>query len=85
MRKLVHDVQNHSDNAVLALRVIHQHYVHFKKYYGVPGQGATVYGLANSEEKHMTMTTFAILVDALHKQVLYTIALCLLYVVVCVA
>lgn len=72
MRKLVRDVKNCSENAVLALRVIHQHYIHFKKYYGVPGHGATVHGLANSEEKHMTMTTFAILIDILHKQVFRT-------------
>jgi hypothetical protein len=88
MRKLVRDVKNCSDNAVLALRVIQQHYVHFKKYYGVPGQGATVYGLANIEEKHMTMTTFAVLIDTLHKQAnddseLFSTALDCLFAVTC--
>ena len=74
MRKLVCDVKNVTGNALVALRVIHLHYKHFKKYYGVSTSHDdrtwdSVHGSATSEEKHLTITIFAILIDTLHKRV----------------
>ena len=67
LRKLTHDVPALTENSVVALRVLTNHYERCGRYYGSGGMGG--HGIATDEERQLTMMLFSGIFDSLAKRV----------------